>query len=86
MEVKCGVPTCVFKQLIQNVQMAHTFVILYCTLTVFVPIVITLATFVHLRSVIKKHRYVMGYVKAKSFTSQLTYGYVSYMPTLVQII
>lgn len=59
MEVKCGVPTCVFKQLIQNVRMAHAFVIMYCTLTVFVPMVITFATFVHLRSVIKKHRYVV---------------------------
>lgn len=55
MEVIRGVPKCVFKQLIKNQAMAQVLVVMYCALTTFVPMLITLATYVHLRFVIMKN-------------------------------
>ena len=71
MEVIEGTPKCVFKQLIDNKAMAQVLVVMYCALTTFVPMLITLATYVHLRFVVMKQMKFINQTTAQRKRTQL---------------
>ena len=71
MEIIDGAPKCVFKQLIEDKTLAEVLVVMYCALTTFVPMLVTLATYAHLRFFVVKHLNVTGQNAAQRKRTEL---------------